>query len=225
MVFYFDIILFFVLLILIFFLSKYAINEIYYLLRLVLKNEEIIFSIMSIIFLPGTIIHELSHYLVATILFLNIKEVTIFPKFEKNQIKLGGVTYVKKDFIRGLLVGIAPFFVALFIFWLIASFKIFPQTNLGLNVLLIYLIYVISSTMFSSRQDLVDLVFIIPLIIIIMAIIYIFNIRIEVILKNKFIWENLSAFAKIVNFYLFLSLAINFSLLLIAKSLKLIIKR
>jgi len=225
MVFYLDIVLFFALLILIFFLSKYVINELYYLLRLVFKNEEIIFSIMSVIFLPGTIIHELSHYLVATILFLNVKEVTIFPKFEKNQIKLGGVTYIKKDFIRGLLVGIAPFFVALSVFWLIAGFKIFPQANLGFNILLIYLIYAISSTMFSSSQDLVDLVFIIPLIIIIIMIIYIFNIRIEMIIKNKFIWENLSLFAKTVNFYLVLSLAINFSLLLVIKSLKLITKR
>ncbi len=224
MIFNLQVVFFLAQILLIYFATRFTTNEIFAFLRIFIKEDKIVFVIISIVFLPGTIIHEMSHYLTATISLLNVREVNIFPQFEGNYIKLGSVVYEKKDILRGILVGIAPLFFGLFIFWLIHSFKIFPQSNLGLNILFTYLIFTISSTMFSSAQDLKDLVFILPLIIIIAAFIYVFNINIADFLKNGF-FNNLTIFAKTVNFYLLLSLIIDLSLYTVLRSIRYLLKR
>lgn len=212
------------LLFLLYFISRETINSLFNLLIL-LFEEKYVFSIISVIFLPGTIVHEISHYLTATILLLNVKEVTIFPKFQSNRIKLGGVSYEKKDFFRGFLVGVSPFFSGLYIFWLIHSLNFFPQLNVWFNIIIIYLIFAISSTMFSSKEDLKDLVFIIPIIAIFILLIYIFNIKINLLFENKIAIDHLLNFTKILNSYLLYSLIINLALLFLLKGLKFIIRK
>ncbi len=208
-----------------FFLSKKTTNEIFYLFRALHVEEKTIFTIVSILFLPGTILHELAHYLTATILFMKVREVKILPEFEEKEIKLGRVLYEKKDFVRGIMVGIAPFFVGVFFFWLLAFFKLFPHENLLLAIAVGYLIFAVSSTMFSSKQDLVDIVFIVPILLILGSIMYIFNIRLDWIVKNKAVLENISSFIKQVNFYFFISLGINICIIGSLKILRNIVKK
>ena len=202
---------------LIFFISRLTTNQIFYFLRKFIKKEKVIFSLVSLFYLPGTSLHEIAHFLAATALFLKVKEIKIFPEFKEGYIKLGSVLYEKKDFIRGFLVGIAPIFAGILFFYFISVFKIFPSTNIFQNLLFAYLIFAVSSTMFSSKQDLVDFVFIIPILILIIAFIYIFQIDFSIILKNKELLESLLEFLKEVNFYLFFSLIINFSFFIILK--------
>ena len=59
-------------LIALFFLSHQTSNQIFYFLRLFIDDEKTIFIIVSLLFLPGTIIHELAHFFAAIILFTNI---------------------------------------------------------------------------------------------------------------------------------------------------------
>ena len=201
----------------IFFLSRQNFKQLFYLLRKIFHHEKTVYRLISLIFFPGTIIHELSHFFAAMFLFLPVKEIRIFPQFENNQIKLGHVLYVKKDFLRGILVGIAPFFGALLFFFILAFFKLFPSNNSVLNVGLIYLVFAVSSVMFSSKQDLVDIVYLIPFIILLWIIVYIF--------QPYFSSFNLSYFEKIItgfrifltsiNFYLFLSVIIHLFLMII----------
>lgn len=200
-----------------FFLSRLTTNEIFYFLRLFIKDEKINFITVSLLFLPGTILHELSHYLAATVLFMKVRDVKIFPEFEKNEIKLGRVLYEKKDVVRGILVGIAPFFAGAFFFWMIAYFKLFPNQNITVTILLVYLIFAVSSTMFSSKQDLVDIILIIPVLLILGGIVYVFDVRFDWILKNKIIIEKILEFFKKVNTYLFFSIIINFVILFLIK--------
>lgn len=220
-----QVILFLTQILLMYFFTRLTIYELFAFFRIFTQNEKVVFSLISLIFLPGTIVHELSHYLIATISMLNVKEVNIIPEFEDNYIKLGNVIYEKKDFIRSMIVGVAPLFFGLFIFWLIAYFKIFPQKNLWFNILFIYLIFTISSTMFSSKQDLKDLIFVIPLIVIIMLTIYVFNIKINDVLVKKNFINNLTIFAKTVNFYLLLSLLINFFLFFFLRTIRFFLKK
>ena len=138
----------------IFFLSRQNIKQLFFIFKKILSHkknyhQKTIYKIISLIFLPGTIVHELSHFFAAIVLFLPVKDIQIFPKFEEGQIKLGHVLYVKKDFLRGILVGVAPFFGALFLFFGLSFFNLFPSKSLGINVALIYLIFTVSSLMFS----------------------------------------------------------------------------
>lgn len=217
--------IFFIDLILIFFTSRYVIDEIFHFLRLFIKNDRKIFIIVSLFFLPGTIIHELAHFFMAAILLLKVKEVNILPALYHQFIKLGSVTYEKKDPIRGILVGIAPLFVGLIFFYLVNVSNIFQSQNHILNVFFIYLIFSISSTMFSSKQDLVDMVFIIPLIIILVVVSYVYQIKIGDLIINKIVIDSLASFFVSVNKYLFLSLLINLLLLIVFKGLRIILRK
>lgn len=201
----------------IFFVSRLATNQIFYFLRRFIKKEKVVFSLVSLFYLPGTSLHEVAHFLAATVLFLKVREVKIFPEFKEDYIKLGSVLYEKKDFLRGFLVGLAPLFAGILFFYFISLFKLFPSSNIFQNLFFAYLIFTISSTMFSSKQDLVDFVFILPILILIMAFIYIFQIDFTFILKNKQVLESLLKFLKEINFYLFFSLIINLGFFIILK--------
>lgn len=214
-------IIFPILILSIFFITRQTTNELYYLLRRFTKSNNLIFSFVAIFFLPGTIIHELSHYLMATILFLKVHEVKIIPQWDKNSIRLGSVIYEKTDFIRSILVGIAPILGALLFFWWLSLFKIFPSSNIYLNILFGYIVFSVASSMFSSKQDLVDLVYLVPLFIIIFLIIYIFDIRVD--LSNLSLTTQLLDFIVKINYYLFISLVINIILVILFKTLCLII--
>ncbi len=208
-----------------YFLSHQTINNLFYFLMVILKNESLVYSLIAVLFLPGTILHESAHLLAALFLVLKVREVNIFPQWKSGQIKLGSVIYEKKDSLRSILVGIAPMFFALFFFWLLTNFKIFPSINFCLNAFFLYLIFTVSSTMFSSQKDLQDLIFAVPLVIIMGGIVYVFNFRIEVIFNNKIIVDNLIVFLKTINFYLLISLVINIFLVFIFKSFLALFKK
>ena len=209
------IIFFFLQIILIYFLSRATINNLFRLLRAFLKSDHLVFSLISIIFFPGTVVHELAHFFTAMVLFLRVHSLNLFPKWEGNEIKLGTVLYEKKDFVRGVLVGIAPIFSGIFFLWAIAALNIFPSDNIFLNLLIIYLIFTVSSMMFSSKRDLIDLIYILPFIVIFYGFIYIFDIKLDFIIRNQPLENALLNFLKQVNIYLFLSVSLNLILLLL----------
>lgn len=197
-----DMIVFLLLVIGIYFFSRKAMNEVFYFLMRIFKNYHLALAIITLILLPGTLVHELSHFIMALVLLLPVKSMSLFPVFEANEIKLGEVRFEKRDALRSGIVGIAPFVVGILMLTAIFYFRIFPGQDLILNFLMAYLIFSISSNMFSSRQDLKDAIFIIPLIVVGMAIFYLFDIKLDMTLVN--------AIMKEANYYLFLVLAINF---------------
>lgn len=163
-------------------------------------SKKIVYALISTIYFPGTVLHETAHLTMAMLLLLRVKEIQIFPKITaENTIKLGHVLYEKRDVVRSVLVGVAPFLLGIAFFWSIAYFHLFPNSNLGMNILFGYLIFTVSSTMFSSKQDLVDILYVIPLVIMGIGIVYIFNLT--------GVFEGLT---KTVNLYLFFPLIINF---------------
>jgi len=213
--------LIFILLILsLFFVSHSTTNELFYLLRIFFKSEKTVFGLISLIYLPGTIMHEMSHFLMATVLLIRVREVKILPEFEKNYIKLGKVLYEKKDFVRGVLIGIAPLVIGLVFLWWLALIQIFPSSYWYVNLLLGYLIFSVSSTMFSSAQDLVDLIYIFPLLLLIGLIIYIFNIRVDLLFNNNNLIKGINQMLSIINMYLFLSLSLNLATMIVVRGLR-----
>ncbi|MFN4212710.1 MAG: hypothetical protein ACK4FL_01970 [Microgenomates group bacterium] len=208
-----------------FFLSKITINNLFYFLKSFIKNQKTVFLLMSLIFLPGTIVHELSHFFAATALFLKVDDLQIFPRFEGAETKLGHVVYEKKDFLRGFLVGVAPVFGGLFFFFFLSFFKLFPSGNLWGNIFFGYLVFAISSTMFSSKKDLVDFIYIIPTVLIFIGVIYVFDIKLDFIFKNKNLLAIFSSLFEKINFYLLLSLLTNLFLIVILTLFKNILKK
>lgn len=115
---------------------------------------------LALILLPGTVVHELSHWLMAKILFIKTGKISLFPEVIDQSIKLGSVEIAKSDAIRRVLVGVAPVLFGLIII-LGSLFLISSNLIIGWNTLpiwlwtiLFYLIFITGNTMFSSKKDL-----------------------------------------------------------------------
>lgn len=105
--------------------------------------------------LPGVIVHELSHLLVANMLFVHTGEVEFFPQIQRDHVKLGSVAIAKTDPLRRFAIGVAPLVVGLGIIF--SLFWLFPSVVTAFSfwtVLFYYGIFEIGNTMFSSRKDL-----------------------------------------------------------------------
>src|SRR5438067_125036 len=67
----------------------------------------------SLFFFPGTVVHELAHYLTAILLGVHASNFTLFPKQNGAYLTLGSVAVAKSDPFRGMLIAAAPFFVGI----------------------------------------------------------------------------------------------------------------
>lgn len=210
-------IVFLLLIVIIYIITQLIIKELFLLLRKFFKSDFLTFALISLLFLPGTIIHESAHFLTALFLILPVKSMTIFPRWDENEIKLGEVLFIKKDFLRAILVGIAPIFFGIGILFSLFYFHIFPANNLGLNILYSYLIFSISANMFSSKQDLKDLLWITPVIIVVVMLFYVFDIKINM--------NTVNAIMNKVNLYISFVLILDIVLFGFTKLLNYLIKR
>lgn len=211
-------IIFLALILTLFLISRTTIYEIFYFFSLLTKNRKNIFKLTSLLFFPGTILHEMAHFIVAMVLMLRVRDVKIFPEYEGNNIKLGRVLYEKQDVIRGVLVGVAPIFAGLMFFWFVSYIEKSVADNIGMKALILYAMFIVSTTMFSSKQDLVDVVFTIPFILIIAGIFYLLNVQVWQLLQTALL--KIDASLIIINKYLFYSLIIHAILILIIKILR-----
>jgi len=210
-------IVFLLLIVIIYIITRLIIKELFLLLRKFFKSDFLTFALISLLFLPGTIIHESAHFITALFLILPVKSMTVFPKWDENEIKLGEVLFVKKDFLRAILVGIAPIFFGIGILFSLFYFKIYPTGNIWLNILYSYLIFSISANMFSSKQDLKDLLLIVPVVIISIIIFYVFDVKIDI--------RSINAIMNKINLYILFVLIINITLFSFTKLLNRFIKR
>ncbi len=171
------------LLIVLFLISRYSIQKLFQVFFIYLQNNNITLILISALLLPGTIIHELSHAFMAMALHLKVCDIQIFPEWKHDSIKLGSVVYEKKDVFRSILVGVAPFFMGLIALWWLYGLGLYQTSSAIQFIGVSYLVFVISTTMFSSKQDMVDILYIIPIIVLIIGIIYVFQIDFSFLMK------------------------------------------
>ncbi len=144
-------------------------------------------QVISFIFLPGTIIHELSHMLIASILFVRVGDIEFVPKTHGDSLKLGSVAIEKTDPIRRAIIGFAPVLVGIMLvlgivyvftenFAFLANIQIYFFVLIVL--LFVYVLFVIANTMFSSKKDLEGTVELLIVIAIIFVILYFLGFRI-----------------------------------------------
>lgn len=143
--------------ILLFFLSRSLSNSIANFFYSLTKSKKLTIYILAFIFLPGTIIHELSHFLSAGLLFVHVGEIEFMPILNGDQVKLGSVEIGKTGILKRMLIGLAPVFIGLsLIIGLLWFFKdgIITTSSLWQTLLILYAVFEIGNTMFSSSKDL-----------------------------------------------------------------------
>jgi hypothetical protein len=84
-------------------------REIQMVFLLLTRRLDISLMLFSILFLPGVCLHELSHYLAATLLRVRTRGFSLVPKpLPDGRLQLGYVETAPADFIRDALIGFAP---------------------------------------------------------------------------------------------------------------------
>lgn len=150
--------IFFFQLFLLFLLSHKLSKTIYEVFYRLTKNRKITVYLYAILFLPGTIIHEMSHFLFALFLLVPTGKVKLMPEIENSGVKLGSVAISKTDPFRRFLIGVAPLVLGTLI--ILISLQLAINNNLlsdwRIVPLISYLVFEIGNTMFLSRSDLVD---------------------------------------------------------------------
>lgn len=196
-----------------FVLLLFEIAVLFFLSRKVSKilSKFLSINLLSFVFLPGVIIHELSHLLTAVILFVPVGDIEFAPKKEGDSLKLGSVEIGKTDPVRRSIIGASPVFMGLIIIigivYLFTSNILFLQGK-GYYIFIasilaaIYLLFAISNTMFSSRRDMEGTIEIIVTLLIIAILLYWLGLRVQLSWIFVFLESNIELVRKSTLFLL-----------------------
>lgn len=150
--------LFIVELTLLYLLSRRLIQTIYRLIATLIRSRTAAIWIVTIVFFPGTVIHELAHLFVAEVLRVPTGKLTLVPppfaeaSGGETEIKTGSVTIAQTDPFRRTLIGLAPVYVGVAV---LAALSYFLQINniTIITIIIFYIMFAVSNSMFSSRED------------------------------------------------------------------------
>lgn len=149
----------------------HGLQELFFLLT---AHKTVAIYLFQILLLPGVILHEFSHYLTARLLGVRVRKVSLQPVVQSDKIQMGAVVIDRADFIRGLLIGLAPLVLGSIAVVLIGQ-QVFDvskvidaaragdsrglieaiRTAFGVNDawIWLYLIFAISNAMLPSESD------------------------------------------------------------------------
>lgn len=204
-------------LLLLFLLSKFLVRS---------MSRFISVRLLTLIFFPGVVVHELAHLLVAGILFVPVGEMELVPKMkEDGQLRLGSVLIGKTDPVRRMIIGLAPLFVGLLLI-LGIPYLLGNIPGLYLKIFIVYALFVAGNTMFSSKKDLEGVLEFFILVAVIMGVFYFINFRMPFEIFLGFLeGERIVSFIKEVDVLLLWTIAIDFAFLGIGFFLANVLKR
>lgn len=149
--------------------------EIQAIFLLLTRRGEIALALFSLLFFPGVLLHELSHFLMALLLGVRTGRFSLWPQpLPDGRLRLGYVETQSTDVVRDALIGTAPLIVGsafvvyaglsqlglplLWEFWQEGGWRAFFQSLITLPErpdfwLWFYLTFTVSSTMLPSRSD------------------------------------------------------------------------
>ncbi len=157
------------------FLQRKMHREIQTVFLILTRNPGITIGIFALIFIPGVFLHELSHFVMAKLLWVRTGKFSLIPApMPDGRLRMGYVETERSDFVRDSLVGAAPIlFGTLFLAW-VAVEKLhlaimwdalrlsrWDAFAFGLSILpglpdfwlWFYLAFAVSSTMMPSDSD------------------------------------------------------------------------
>jgi hypothetical protein len=157
------------------FIQRFLHREIQAVLLIITRNPQLTIGLFSVLFFPGVALHELSHFLVAKLLFVPIGSFSLVPQALKDgRLQLGYVETQQTDAVRDSLIGAAPLFAgglftayaAIYHLHLLPLWDVLRNGQLDLFWLGItllpqvkdfyvwfYLTFAVSSTMMPSSSD------------------------------------------------------------------------
>lgn len=84
-------------------------SEVQSILLLLTRRTEIALMLFSLLFLPGVLLHEGSHYIVARLLGVRTGRFSLLPRpLPNGRLQLGFVETAEADWVRDALIGAAP---------------------------------------------------------------------------------------------------------------------
>ena len=141
-------------LILLYLLSRRVIQTIYSLLQTLSRSRTIAIWIVSIVFFPGTVVHELAHLFTAEILGVRTGKLTLVPEsLEGTEIKAGAVMIAETDPLRRTLIGVAPVLWGITLLTALSYLLQYATNTAILTPIMFYSMFAISNSMFSSKED------------------------------------------------------------------------
>ncbi|HUQ84708.1 MAG TPA: hypothetical protein VM077_00135 [Candidatus Limnocylindrales bacterium] len=215
--------LFFLELLILFLLSKTLTNSLFGLFHRITRSKKISIYLLSILFLPGTVVHEMAHAIMASLLHVHVGKMEFMPKLTGNNLKLGSVEVGVSDPFRRTLIGINPFLIGtisiLGILFLGVRNQLF--TNQLYVIISGYIVFEVSNTMFSSKKDLEGALGVTIAIITIVVILYFVGFRIPALNPNHLFSNSLieQTFQK-ASLFMLAPLCIDLILLIIIKIFK-----
>ena len=157
------------------YLQRLLHREIQIVFFLITRNKPLTIALFSLLFFPGVLLHELSHFITAKILGVRTGKFSLIPQsLDTGNLLLGYVETEKADILRDSLIGLAPvvagtLFVAyagivqlrLDALWHVLSNGQIKLFWMGLGLLptmpdfflWFYLTFAVSSTMLPSDSD------------------------------------------------------------------------
>jgi hypothetical protein len=164
-----EIIAFFVLFGLMLFLQRWLQQHIQGLTFAVTGNPGCAIRALFLILLPGVLLHEASHWLVANIVGVRTGKVSIgLGKMRGKHFSLGSVTVDRSDPLRESLIGVAPFVFGLLAVWLTMGigfglwspdnpmevYEVISSTITDpLTWVALYFVFAVSTSMIPSESD------------------------------------------------------------------------
>jgi hypothetical protein len=157
------------------FLQRLLHREIQAVILIVTRNPQLTIGLFSVLFFPGVLLHETSHFVMAKILQVRTRNFSLIPTpLPDGRLQMGYVETERTDIIRDSLIGLAPLIAgSLFLayaglnrlgfstlldvlangqvalFWV--GLRLLPQVKDF--YLWVYLVFVVSSTMMPSESD------------------------------------------------------------------------
>jgi len=141
---------------------------------LLFEDSQMALILYFVVMLPGIIVHELSHWLMAKLLRMRTGKLSIWPSGKGDKVRMGSLKVARADPIRESLVGLAPLIGGSLVILVIgdlalglgeAKDALFGGTWSGLQEglsayirvpdfwLWLYLIFSVSNAMFPSEAD------------------------------------------------------------------------
>ncbi|HEX8964832.1 MAG TPA: hypothetical protein VF820_00180 [Patescibacteria group bacterium] len=173
-------------------------------------SVKVTIHLLSVIFLPGVMVHELAHWFMASILFVRTGDIEFLPQIQGDVVKLGSVAVAKTDPLRKTFIGVAPIIIGVLLMMLLFYYLApsIPAFNWQ-TLVAAYLFFEIGNTMFSSRKDLEGTLFMVVGIVFIIALLYVFKIQVHVYVVNFLSLPTVADFMKKLNGIMFIPLTID----------------
>lgn len=157
------------------FLQRRLHREIQAIFLLITRRGDISLALFSLLFFPGILLHEMSHFLMARVLGVRTGRISLIPQpLEGGRLQLGFVETARTDLLRDAFIGAAPMLTGGLVVayagmarlglpslwtelvtgtpqpWTMAILRLANQADFWLWF---YLIFSVSSTMMPSASD------------------------------------------------------------------------